>query len=187
MSTLRKSLSVIIFCDHLGYKELGGGRIYPEKVNLGLFHVASGHNSKCEKRKNHDIMIMASYMHMHTFYRLYSIIIIITLNADLLPILCSSLLWIHYLLRHWWAVEIQITFWIYFYNISIILTTLAMIPTHEWKLWTEVAKQVLKIIWRVILLAIYAYVLFINPQEVISALGRKFDNLYEANDTHENS
>ena len=64
---------------------------------------------------------------------------------------------------------------------------MGIIPTHEWKLWTEVAEQVLKIIWRVILLAIYAYMLFINPQDVISALGRKFSNLYDADDTHENS
>ena len=87
-----KVYQLLYFVIIWGLRSWGEKRIYPEKANLGLFHVASGHNSKCEKVKNRDIMIMASYVQMHTFYWFYSIIVIITLNADLLTLCPKTLL-----------------------------------------------------------------------------------------------
>ena len=87
-----KVYQLLYFVIIWGLRSWGKKRIYPEKANLGLFHVASGHNSKCEKVKNRDIMIMASYVQMHTFYWFYSIIVIITLNADLLTLCPKTLL-----------------------------------------------------------------------------------------------
>ena len=86
-----KVYQLLYFVIIWGLRSWGGKRIYLEKANLGLFHVASGHNSKCEKVKNH-IMIMASYVQMHTFYWFYSIIVIITLSADLLILSPKTLL-----------------------------------------------------------------------------------------------
>lgn len=59
--------------------------------------------------------------------------------------------------------------------------------TQERKLWKELAKQDVKTIWRVILLAIYTYILFIDPQGIVNALGRKFNILHDADEIPMNS